>query len=126
MIQWLPESEGNVLVFQATGKLTDEDYQNVWIPQLEAVIRQYGKARVVMDMSEDFHGWKIAALWDDFCFGIAHRNDFEKMSVVGGSQWVEWGTKLAQLFINGEVKCFPANARDEAVAWIKEREPAMV
>ncbi len=35
MIQIMPESEGNMLVLWATGKLTDQDYKDVMIPRLE-------------------------------------------------------------------------------------------
>lgn len=119
MIEVMPESEGKVLVFKAVGKLTDEDYKKVLIPRLEAVIRDHGKARLVLDLSKGFHGWEAAAAWDDAQFGVAHRNDFEKMAVVGGPFWVDWSLKLAPLFMSGEIKSFAEEEYDAAVDWIK-------
>jgi SpoIIAA-like len=58
----------------------------VLIPRLELIIREYGKARLLLDMG-DFHGWEAAAMWDDTRFGLTHRNDFEKMGVIGGPGW---------------------------------------
>lgn len=118
MIEVLPESVGNVLIIQATGKLTDRDYKEVLIPRLESIIGQYGKARLLLDMGEEFRGWEAEALWDDARFGIAHRNDFDKMGVVGGPRWVDWGLKLAKLIMSGEIKSFPAAGREEAMRWI--------
>lgn len=119
MIKVLPESKGNILVFRAVGKLTDQDYKDVLIPRLESIIREHGKARLLLDMGDDFHGWEAAALWDDARFGLAHRNDFEKMGVIGGPRWVEWGLKLAAMVVSGEIRSFSPGEREEALNWIK-------
>ena len=118
MISISPESRDNILVLSATGKLTDRDYKEVLIPRLEAIIRIHGKARLLLDMGDEFHGWEAAAAWDDARFGLAHRNDFERMGVVGGPKWVEWAMKIGALAVSGEIKSFPAGERDQALHWI--------
>ncbi len=118
MITVSPQSRGNILVLGATGKLTDKDYKDVLIPRLEAIIRAHGKARLLLDMGDEFHGWEAAAAWDDARFGLAHRNDFEKMGVIGGPKWVEWSLKIGALAIGGEIKSFPAGEREQAMRWI--------
>ena len=62
MIEVRPGSEGNILILTAVGKLTDEDYKDVLIPQLEAIIHEYGKARLLLDMGDDFKGWEPSAM----------------------------------------------------------------
>lgn len=124
MIEVLPQSEGNLLVIKATEKLTNNDYKEVMIPRLEAIIREYGRARFIMDLSTNFHGWEISAAWDDVRFGVSHRNSFERMAVVGGPKCAEWGAKLAKLIMNGELKCFPGNAYNEALEWVNEYSTA--
>jgi hypothetical protein len=119
MIEVLSESEGNVLIFKAVGKLTDEDYKQVLIPRLEAIIAEHGKARLLLEMGDEFQGWEPKAMWDDARFGLAHRKDFEKMGVVGGPRWVDWCLKLGALMISGEIRSFPASQREEALAWVK-------
>jgi hypothetical protein len=118
MIKVLPESKGNILILSAAGKLTDRDYKDVLIPRLESIIREHGKARLLLDMGDEFHGWEAAALWDDAHFGFKHRSDFEKMGVVGGPKWVEWGLKIAALAISGEIRSFSSREREEALRWI--------
>jgi hypothetical protein len=120
MIKVSQESEGNVLVLSAEGKLTDKDYKDVLIPRLESIIRVHGKARLLLDMGDEFHGWEPAAFWDDARFGLAHRNDFEKMAVIGGPKWVEWVLKIATLIMSGEVRSFSPDKRAEALNWIRE------
>jgi hypothetical protein len=118
MIKVLTESKGNCLLLSASDKLTDEDYKDVLIPRLESIIKEYGKARLLLDMGDEFHGWEPAALWDDAYFGLTHRNDFEKMGIIGGPKWVEWGLKIGAVVISGEIKSFSSNERNEAMRWI--------
>ncbi|MFZ0930687.1 MAG: STAS/SEC14 domain-containing protein [Syntrophobacteraceae bacterium] len=119
MIEVLPDSDGNVLILKAVGKLTDQDYKEVLIPRLESIIHEQGKARLLIDMGDRFSGVEAEALWDDARFGLTHRNDFDKMGVIGGPKWVEWGLKLAKLIMNGDIKSFSPTEREEAVSWIK-------
>jgi hypothetical protein len=119
MINVLPESKGNILVLRSVGKLNDQDYKDVLIPRLDSIIREHGKARLLLDMGDDFHGWEAAALWDDARFGLVHRNDFEKMGVIGGPGWVEWGLKLAAVVVSGELRSFSTGESEEALNWIK-------
>jgi hypothetical protein len=44
MMQILPDGQGKIMGVRTTGKLTDQDYQEVLIPSLEAVIKEQGKA----------------------------------------------------------------------------------
>ena len=117
MIEVLPESEGNVLILKASGTLTDRDYKEVLIPRLESIIREHGKARLLLEMGEEFHRRQAEALWDHF--GLAHRNDFDKLGVVGGPGWLKWGLKLAKLIMRGEIRSFSPTGREEARHWIK-------
>jgi hypothetical protein len=119
MIEVLPESQNKVLVFKATGKLTHQDYKDVLIPRVEATIREQGKARVLLDLTDDFHGWEAAALWDDLRVGLTHRRDFEKMGVVGGPQWIRPMLRLGARLMSGEVESFSPSERGRAVEWIK-------
>jgi hypothetical protein len=119
MIEVLQESKGNVLALRAKRKLTDQDYKDVLIPHLESIIHENGKARLLIEMGDDFHGWEAKALWGDARFGLTHRNDFEKMAVGGGPRWIEWGLKLGALIMSGELKSFSSSERVEALLWIR-------
>ncbi len=119
MLEILPDSQKDILAVKATGKLTDKDYQEVLIPRLEALIKEYGKAKFLFLFDENFQGWELGALWDDAKLGLRHRNDFAKVAVVGGARWVEWGVKVFSPFMGGEVKTFPLDQLSQAADWIK-------
>lgn len=120
MIEKLSESAGSILAVKATEKLTVEDYENIFIPELDKLIKQYGKIRVLIYLDTGFKGWEIEAIWDDAKYGINHREDFEKLAIVGGPAWVRWTTKMSACLIQGEVETFTDKQLQKALNWISE------
>ncbi|MBC8550985.1 MAG: STAS/SEC14 domain-containing protein [Candidatus Brocadiales bacterium] len=120
MIEIMTETEGSILAIKATEKLTTRDYEEVFIPKLDQLIRVFGKRKVVMFLADTFTGWEIGAAWDDAKFGLQHRNDFEKIALVGGPKWVEWTTKIGSHFVGGQVKTYDTSDIQAAISWVKE------
>jgi hypothetical protein len=119
VITIMPQSHDNILGVQGTGKVTNQDYLDVLIPQLEEVLKKYGKARFLYYLDEDFTGWEMGAMWEDAKFGLKHKDDFEKIAVVGGPKWIAWGTKLFSYFLEGQVKIFAFEELQAAWDWLE-------
>jgi SpoIIAA-like len=119
MIEVLPQSQGKTLGVCFTGKATDEDYEKVFVPTLEKLIKEHGKIRCLYFMDEGFQGWELGAMWDDAKYGIKHRNDFEKIAVVGGPKWAEWATRIASHLVSAEIRTYSADQLDDAWSWVK-------
>ncbi len=68
-------------------------------------------------MDENFEGWELKAMWEDAKFGMKHRNDFSRIAIVGGPNWVHWGVKLGELMMDCHVKTYPPEDLKEAVKW---------
>lgn len=117
MITIMPESTDQMLAVQATGTLTDEDYQEVWIPALEKIIDEFEVANALLYMDEGFEGWDLKAMWDDAKFGIKHRNHFSRIAIVGGPAWVQWGAKVGEMLMDCKVETFEPEKLQEALAW---------
>jgi len=120
MIEFMPESNGNVLGIKATGKLTDADYEQHLIPKLNAMFGKFGKLRIVLHMGDEFEGWDLEAAWDDAAFGLKHRSDFEKLALVGAPSWVEWCVKFSGFLMSGEISFFAPNQLEEAWTWVRK------
>jgi hypothetical protein len=119
MLEIMPESKGKVLWVRASGKLTDADYKEVFIPRLEALIKEHGKIRLLFLMEEDFQGWELGALWDDAKFGLQHLHDFEKIAVVGAPRWVDAVMKLFARLMDAEVRAMLREQLVEAWEWVQ-------
>ena len=122
MIEFLPESQKQLLVAKMLGRLTVEDYEQILIPKLDEIIGEYQKVRAVIIVDESFTGWELGALWEDAKYGLKHRHDFDKIAMVGASHWLEKAVKLGSVFIDSEVKTFDVDKLSDALVWINESE----
>ena len=120
MIAIMQETEGRTFVVKAAESLPSQDYEKVFIPQLNQLIDKFGKISVVFYLAENFTGWELGAAWDDAVFGIQHRHDFEKVAVVSDKKWVEWATKIGSYFIDGQVATYTPAEFQDAVTWVKQ------
>ncbi len=110
------KGEGRVIEVELTGKLTREDYET-FLPEVERRLQEFGKARVLMHM-HDFHGWRLAALWQDIKFDLQHFRQFEKIAMVGEKRWQEWMSTICVPFTTGEIRYFHSDQLDAARAWV--------
>jgi hypothetical protein len=54
-IHKIHKSSGNIIGFNVSGKLSDEDYKNLVIPEIEKAIEKFGEICLLWEM-EKFHG----------------------------------------------------------------------
>ena len=119
MFEIMANSEGKILGVRATSKLTNRDYREVFTPTLEELFQKYGKIRLLFYMDENFAGWEMGALWEDTKLDVKHKDDFEKVAVVGGPKWVRWFMKLISPLVSAEVKNFPQDQVAAAWEWLQ-------
>ncbi|HEY4299661.1 MAG TPA: STAS/SEC14 domain-containing protein [Candidatus Didemnitutus sp.] len=117
MIKIRPETGTDTLVVEASGKLTAKDYEDIFIPKLDQLIQQHKKIRIVIYFTDSFDGVELGAMWEDAKFGLKHKDDVERMAIVGGPQWMAWMTKVGSHFMPGKFKVFVATALQEAISW---------
>ncbi|MBO6940575.1 MAG: STAS/SEC14 domain-containing protein [Deltaproteobacteria bacterium] len=110
----ITKHQGNLFELTAEGTLDHGDYQRV-LPEIEEVADE-GGLRMLITL-RDFSGWTPKAVADDLAFDVAHRDDFEKIAIVGEKKLEEWATKLSKPFFSGEMKFFEEEA--PARAWVR-------
>ncbi|SIS66380.1 STAS/SEC14 domain-containing protein [Neptunomonas antarctica] len=122
MLFILPDTAGDLIVVQASEKLTAEDYQNVLVPLINEKIGPYGPLRVVIYLDQSFSGMEAGAVWEDAKLGLEHTEDFLRLAVVGGPDWIEWATKLGNYLIKGETRHFEERQFLQALHWVDDVE----
>lgn len=119
MFEVLSESAGKVIGIKVSGKLTTKDYEEGLIPALTDLIKTHGKVRLLCLIAEDFAGWEAGAMWDDAKFFFPHKDDFEKMAIVGAPKWIDLMMKAFALIMKGKSKTFPAEELAAAWEWLR-------
>ncbi len=100
----------------ARAKLHKTDYDQ-FVPILEKIIQTEGTARVLFVM-HDFHGWDVAALWEDLKFNAKHFNHFDRLAFIGDQVWEKWLAKFCKPFTTGTIRYFPSEQENEARRWL--------
>jgi hypothetical protein len=118
------EADGKLLVAHLSGKLTREDYERL-VPEVERLIRQHGKLRMLVRM-HDFHGWTLGALWEDIKFDWKHFADIERLAFVGDRKWEAGMAAFCKPFTTARIRYFDESRAEEAFRWILEDSPQRV
>jgi hypothetical protein len=108
----------NVLWVKVNDTLTKEEYADL-VPNWEQMIATYGKLRLLFQMESGFKGWHPAAAWEELKFSLSHRNELERVALVGDKKWEEWVAKLGALLVSSQVRFFETADLDEAQRWLR-------
>lgn len=120
MIEVMAESEGNVLALRATGQLTVGDYRDVLEPAVRTLLERSRTLKVLFLLDEPFRGWGPRAAWANTVFDVKHRNDFDKVAVVGAPRWERWCVNVAaSLLMAGELRTYDRDRLDAAWRWVR-------
>jgi hypothetical protein len=116
-VQVAAAESGKFVDVHVSGKLTKEDYEH-FVPELERLIAQHGKLRILFEM-HDFHGWQAGALWADVKFDLKHFNDIERLAMVGETRWQAGMSAFCRPFTTAKIKYFTHEHIAEARTWLQ-------
>ncbi|MBK9576518.1 MAG: STAS/SEC14 domain-containing protein [Fibrobacterota bacterium] len=117
-IQFHHENIGKILVVQVSGMVTKGDY-DIFLPEFERLVREFGKLRLLFDMTK-LTGWDVGAAWEDYKFGIAHFSDIELLAMVGETRWHQDMAIFCKAFTNALVRYFDHLQVAQARQWLEE------
>jgi hypothetical protein len=121
MIRALDGMPDGVLGFQASGKLTVDDYTHVLAPALAAAGAGPGTFRIFLDFSGEFDGMEPGAVWQDLRMGVQNWNAWDRIALVTDHKWMRDGLSMFSWAVPGEARAFPTQDRDAAMQWLEER-----
>ncbi len=107
----------NALRIVAPDKLKADDFRQI-APQVDSLIRQHGKIRLLIDAS-GFNGWEnIAAFEKHAGFIKNHQQKVERIAVIAAHDWQHWLIAAVKMFAHPEVRAYDRSRESEALRWI--------
>lgn len=119
MIRVLPGFPENVVALSATGHVTREDYENVLIPQVEAVAKTHKNIRCYYELGADFSGMAPGAMWDDFRIGVEYWTRWERVAAVTDVAWIAQTIRAFGFLMPGRIRVFGLSEKQAARAWVE-------
>jgi len=115
----IKQQDDRLCVLRVGGELKKSELDAV---QSEFVEKIAGPGTVkLLVLLENFSGWERSEAWGDTDFFFSHRNDFEKIAVVGDPKWEAQVLAFTGAGLRkGPVKFFPEAGESDARAWLRE------
>ncbi len=107
----------NALKIVVPDKLKADDFREI-APQIDSLINQHGKIRLLVDAS-GFNGWEnIAAFEKHAGFVKDHQQKIERIAVIAAHEWQHWLIGAVRIFVHPEVRAYDKSHASEALRWI--------
>lgn len=117
MIRLLRDMPVGVLGFEAVDDVEKEDYEDVFLPAIDAAIKEHGKVRLVYLLGHEFDDYEGGAVWEDLKLGARHPASFERIAVVTDARWAGPALKVFSVLFPGQARAFPLDELDAAKTW---------
>lgn len=120
-VKILPQSKGDLIVFEYSGYITEREYMDVLFNYLNEVVEKEKSLRLVCRFCEDYEGWEEGAAQANMKNIIDHVKYVSKIAYVNPPSSKVFQTKLmgGKLF-KGEMKYYNSNQFDEAIEWVSQ------
>ncbi len=125
LIEEVTDLPSGTLGFRASGKITSDEYR-LMIEPIYATLERREKLNIYFELADDFDGLDLGALLQDVkaagSVGLKHRSSWQRMALVTDKDWVRRGASAFGWLAPGELRLFELSERDEARAWLAERQ----
>ena len=113
----LLEDQG-VLIVHPEGKLSEADFQQL-AAAVDPYIDERGGLQGLMIETKTFPGWEnFKGMLSHMRFVRDHHKKIERVALVSDSRIAEFAPKLANHFVAADVRHFPYDDREAALAWV--------
>lgn len=109
------KADSRIVELDFEGEITGEDYKQVR-PQIEAVMREKGKVKFLMDLTKA-KGFSLGAMIQDIRFDIGHFKNIGATAVIASQKTYELATKAINAIYPEKVYHFGDQA--SALTWLK-------
>ncbi len=118
MIEKLKDLPRGIDGVKAVGKITTEDYEQVFAPFLDEARREGRRIRFLYQLGAEFEGFTPGAAWEDTKIGLRYMRMFDGCAVVTDLGWVRELTRLVGFLMPCPVQVFGNQDRDKAIVWL--------
>lgn len=119
MINQLTDLPDGVIGFEASGKVTGEDYEKILVPALAKMSSDGSRTRLLYVLGPDFEGYEAEAAIDDMKMGADAWGDFEKIAFVTDHTIYRGLVRGFGFLMPGEVKVYPMSELATAQKWLQ-------
>lgn len=108
------DTNGNQIAVTVLGQFTLDDYRE-FEQAVGYGVQFQGAVSVLFDL-RDMLSYSVDVAWEELKFSRAHKNDFDRIAILTGDEWVAWSMWINRLFMSADIRLF--DDLDMAQAWV--------
>jgi hypothetical protein len=116
VITVIDDMPAGVIGFRASGKVTDQDYEQVLLPALAPAL-EAGDVRLLCVLDEGF-SYAPGAMWADARAWLKNPTGWGRIAIVSDADWLENSIKAFGWMMPGKVRAFESDDVDDAKEWL--------
>ena len=118
MLERLRDLPPGIVGLKATGKVSQQDYEQVVEPLLDEIRREGNHVRLLYQFAPEFEGFTAGGLWEDAKVGLRSMQLLDGCAVVTDQAWIRTTAPIASYLLPCPVRAFPNRELDAALAWL--------
>jgi hypothetical protein len=108
-------------VVEVKSALRAEDFDGL-SAMVDAWIEAHGELHGIVVHAREFHGWEnVTSFVHDLRFVRDHDRNVRRVALAAGGRMAKLAPRLAEHFVEADVKHFDYDALDQAIAWAKRQ-----
>lgn len=120
MIEIIPGFPAHVAAFNATGKVTEDDYINTINPLCEKIVKEFGSISYLLVVNTSLKNYSIGAWIKDALLGFKYLSKWNRLAIVSEKKSIQEFTDFFGNFIPPKTKGFMMADIDAAKRWVAE------
>lgn len=121
MIQLLNDLPENIVGFKATGDVTETDFKETVLPNVQKLIDKTDKLNYLLLLDTSIANFTAAAWWQDAILGIKNLTKWHRAAIVTDVEAIRGFTSIFSVVIPGEFKGFKKEDLQQAIDWVSEK-----
>ena len=117
MISIIKHAAANVAAFSATGEVTKEDFANVVMPHVKAMVELHGELNYVLKLDTDISNFTMGAWIQDALLGIKNLSKWNRAAIVTNKEGIQTFTEIFSKIMPGEFRGFDKEELEKAINW---------
>lgn len=122
MIHQLQNLPTNIVGFKATGEITEADFTNTVMPNVQALIDNTDQLNYLLVLDTSLKNFTIGAWMKDAIMGIKHLTKWNRAAIVSYEATIRNFTNFFSYLMPGEIKGFEHGELQQAIDWVSEKK----
>lgn len=119
MLERLKDLPVGIEGVRAVGKVSAQDYQQIFEPILDEARREGRRLRLLYQFGPEFQGFTAGAAWEDVKLGLRSMRLFDGCAIVADVPWIREATRVAAVLMPCPVRTFANAQLDASVSWLR-------